>query len=407
MLIAAVLVLMVTLGLGVALAASIDNQIHGARYERNRESSFGLADAALSAQSLQLGRSWPKSTPLVTSCDPSSSDSSCPLNAAIMDGYTGADYNTSCASSPATPKWKTTVRDNVAGEKYWTTAVNSRGAYDGANDGIAGGDGVLWVRSTATIQCRTQSIVAQVRNDPLPGIDFPSNVITANWFATSNQGKKVIVDTLGSYAQPPSAQPGPAAQPSNVVLRCNSAPSPCADYPANKGQVQPPAVQTNGAASTSSLSSSQLAQLKQQAQSIGKYYASGTCPSTAAQLSGSPVYIEGPCNPLSIGSNTQVNSPTSPGALILVNGTVSIGGTANFYGLLYCVNAQGSTGAVLTVSGNGGLQGLVSIDGGGGVVAGSSKTNIIYDSRASHVLTGSAGATVAKNTWRQLPANTP
>jgi hypothetical protein len=108
-----------------------------------------------------------------------------------------------------------------------------------------------------------------------------------------------------------------------------------------------------------------------------------------------------------LGGNTQVNSAASPGALILVNGTVSIGGTANFYGLLYCVNAQGSTGAVLTVSGNGGLQGLVSIDGGGGVVAGSSKTNIIYDPRASHVLTGSAGATVAKNTWRQLPSNTP
>jgi hypothetical protein len=403
--IAAVLVLMITLGLGVALTATVDGQLHAAKYERNRESSFGLADAALNVQALQLSRSWPKTAAAqITSCDPTTSAAAgCPLNTAVIDGYTTSDFNTSCSTAPTTPVWKTTVRDNIAGEKYWSTAVNGRSAYD------ANGDNVLWVRSTATVRCRVQSIVAEVSLNVLPPISFPANVITANWFKTSNQGKKVIVDTLGTYAQPPVAQPGPAAQPSKVVLRCSAgSPSPCANFPANKGQVQPPTVQTSAPVSSSSITSAQLDQLRQQAVSAGTYYASGTCPS-GAQLSsvgGAPVYVEGPCN-LVIGANTQVNSGTTPGALIIVNGTVDVSGTATFYGLIYAVNAQGSSGVVVSAHGNGSIQGKITVDGNGGIEAGSSKTNIIYDARAGQNLGGSAGASVAKNTWRQLPSNTP
>ncbi|MEA2390042.1 MAG: hypothetical protein QOK31_151 [Solirubrobacteraceae bacterium] len=407
-LVAAIIVLMITLGLGVALAATVENQLHATNYEANRESSFTLANAALAAQSLQLGRTWPKTSPAVTSCDPTSTIAACPSGAAIAGGYTGTAYNTSCATAPTTPIWKTTVRDNVAGESYWSTAVNARAAYDGANDGVAGGDGVLWVRATATVRCRVQSLVAEVRLDHLAGIDFPGNVITANWFATGNQGRKVIVDTLGSYAQPPSAQPGPASQASNLVLRCISGPSPCASYAAGKGQVQPPTVRQDPATSNASLDPAQLLALKQQAISTGSYFAAGTCPSGAQLTSAAaaPVYVEGPCS-VTVAGNTQVNSAAAPGALVIVNGTFSIGGTGSFYGLLYCVNAQGSNGAVVSVGGNGQIQGLISVDGAGGVVAGSSKTNVIYDPRASHLLTGSAGATLLKNTWRQLPSNTP
>ncbi len=409
-LVAAVLVLMITLGLGVALAATVNTQVHAAKYERNRESSFTLTEASLNAQALQLGRQWPtRATPAPSSCDPSVNNAACPLSTAITNGYTANDYNSSCPRAPSTPIWKTQVRDNVNGEKYWSTAVNSRGSYDGANDGTPTGDGAVWVRATATVQCRVQSIVTLVRNDPLPGIDFPQNVITANFFQTTNQGRKVLVDTLGSYAQPPSSRPGPSGQPAAITLRCTGV-TKCADYNASKGQVQPPKVITGSQTSTSSLSPSQLLQLKAQAVAAGTYYATGSCPAiTAAGLSsanGAPVYVEGPCN-ISVNSNTVINSAPAPGALIIVNGTFSISGSAYFYGLLYAVNAQGSTSSVVNVTGNGSIQGLVSVDGAGGVTVGGSATGIVYDSKAGHLLKGSAGATPAKGTWRQLPANTP
>jgi hypothetical protein len=233
-------------------------------------------------------------------------------------------------------------------------------------------------------------------------MDFPANTISANWFATSNQGRKVIVDTLGTSATPPR----PASQPAPVVLRCNSAPSPCANYQSSKGQVQPPAVTTSASIPASTLTASQILSLERQASSAGTLY---TCPSSATSLSsvnGAPVVITGPCN-LNIGSNTVINSSTTPGVLMVENGTITMGGTATFYGLLYMLNRQNTSGAVVTISGNASVQGLISVDGNGGVVAGSSKTNVIYDSRATSLLRGESGAVLNKNSFRVLPPSTP
>jgi hypothetical protein len=41
------------------------------------------------------------------------------------------------------------------------------------------------------------------------------------------------------------------------------------------------------------------------------------------------------------------------------------------------------------------------------VVAGSSKTNVVYDSRATTLLRGEAGAGLNKNSFRVLPPSTP
>src|SRR5204862_7041086 len=120
------------------------------------------------------------------------------------------DASSGC-TSPGTPAWQTTVRDNAAGEQYWSTAVNSRPAYD------ANGDGTVWIRSTSSVQCDKTSIVSQVGKSST-AMDFPLNTVSANWFKTANQGRKVIVDTLGAYAQPPSIRPsGTAAQPAPIV----------------------------------------------------------------------------------------------------------------------------------------------------------------------------------------------
>jgi hypothetical protein len=71
------------------------------------------------------------------------------------------------------------------------------------------------------------------------------------------------------------------------------------------------------------------------------------------------------------------------------------------------LNRQSTGGAVVTIGGNASVQGLISVDGNGGVVAGSSKTNVIYDSRAASLLRGEAGAVLNKNSFRVLPPSTP
>jgi hypothetical protein len=233
-------------------------------------------------------------------------------------------------------------------------------------------------------------------------MDFPSGVVNANWFATSNQGRKVIVDTLGTYATPPR----PASQPAPIVLRCTGVSTNCANYQTDKGQVQPPAVQTNATTSSTTLTLAQIQSLERQASAAGTLYG---CPASGANLSsvnGAPVVIQGPCN-VSIGSNTIVNSSATPGVLVIENGTFTMSGNSLFYGLLYCVNRQGSSGSVVTISGNATLQGAISIDGNGGLTAGSSKTNVIYDSRVPALLRGESGAVASKNTFRVLPPSTP
>ncbi len=181
------------------------------------------------------------------------------------------------------------------------------------------------------------------------------------------------------------------------------------NYDASKGQVQPPTARTDSTISTSVLSAAQLQTLEQQASAAGTLWTTGNCPSSGSSLSsvnGAPVVIQGPCN-VSVGGNTVVNSSTTPGALIIENGTLTVSGNANIFGLVYAVNRQNSTGSVITVSGNGTIQGVIAIDGPGGITAGSSKTNVIYDPRAATLLKGSSGAAVNKNTFRLLPQNTP
>jgi Tfp pilus assembly protein PilX len=390
--------MMAMLALGFSLVMRSESQQRLSGYERTRESSFNVAEAALNAQALQLGRSWPSSSSSPTSCTPTSTNSVCPTAAAIGNGYA---YAASCAGS-STPIWQTTIRDNLTGELYWSTAVSSRSAYDANNDGT------VWARSTAFVQCNQVSVVALVSRNVVP-MNFPNNVLSANWFSITNGGRKVFIDTLGSYAQPASIQPGPSAQPAPVNARCTGlTTAQCANYQPTKGQIQPPAVTTNPGGS-SALTLTQLQGIEQQAIGSGTFWPTGSCPSSAASLSGTsgaPVVIQGPCN-ISVGGNTTINSSASPGALIIENGTFTIGGASSFYGLLYCVNKQGSSGSVITITGNGTIQGVVAVDGLGGVTVGSSQTNLIYDSRATTLLRGNSGAAVNKNSFRVLPKSTP
>jgi Tfp pilus assembly protein PilX len=392
-LIAAVLVVFIMLAFGLALLAASDTQSKTSAHDRTRESSFNLAEAAMNAHVLQLTRplAWPTVANQPSVCDPTTgTNTTCPQPSALQGAYTSGDYGTTPCATSSAPAWQTMVRDSE-GEQYWSASfATSRLPYD------ANGDGVIWLRSQATTQCHTIAVVSQVTQSQVP-IAFPQNVVTANWFQTTNKGKKVIVDTRGS-----------GSQPAAIVARCAGLTTPqCLNYPVDKGQVQPPAVRADSSASSTTLTDAQLLALKTQAQASGSYYAG--CPTpNSTQLSspanGAPVYVAN-CPVLSVGSNTQVNSAAKPGALIIENGTLSMAGTSNFYGLIYMVNKQGASGAVVSISGAAQIWGVISIDGLGGLVAGSSKTNVINDPRASTLLRGASGATINKNTFRIVPTS--
>jgi Tfp pilus assembly protein PilX len=391
-LIAAVLIVFSMLAFGLAMLAASDTQSKTTARERTREASFNLAEAALNAQALQLTRSWPTSTsPGPASCTPTLVHTACPDAASIQGGYADGDYAAQpCVSAPTTPAYQTSIHDSQ-GETYWAQTLVSRPAYD------ANGDGVLWLRAVATTHCHSVAVVSQVSQSQVP-IAFPSNVVTANWFATSNQGKKVIVDTLGS-----------GGQPAPVVARCAGlSTAQCLAYPANKGQIQPPAVRSDSGASTSTLTATQLAALQAQALASGSYHAG--CPTSSAQLTspanGAPVYIKN-CPVVPVGGSTVINSLSKPGALIIETGTLSMGGTSNFYGLVYMVNKGNISHPtpVVSISGNAQIYGVVSVDGNGGILAGSSKANLINDPRAVGLLRGSSGARINKNTFRVVPVD--
>ncbi len=65
-------------------------------------------------------------------------------------------------------------------------------------------------------------------------------------------------------------------------------------------------------------------------------------------------------------------------------------------------NLQGSTGAVVSLGGNARIEGAVAIDGAGGLVVGSSKKNLVFDSRVFDSFQGVGAVTITPNTWREL-----
>jgi hypothetical protein len=57
----------------------------------------------------------------------------------------------------------------------------------------------------------------------------------------------------------------------------------------------------------------------------------------------------------------------------------------------------------VNVGGTASIIGAVAVDGSGTVFAGSSKANIIYDSRSGSLAVGLGSAAAVPNSWRELP----
>jgi Tfp pilus assembly protein PilX len=378
-LVIAILAMATMLSLGLATLAFSDGQRQLAAGERVRESAFNLAEAALNGQVFVVSQRWPGSSgsALPASCPSATTVTNCPDPATINGQFTGPDY--------ANSSWSTAVQDNggSVANYYSSTAAQTQPPYD------ANGDGKLWARAQAVVNGVPRTMVTQIKAQ-VKSIAFPKNSLTAGYFATTNSGRKTIIDTNGkTYTTTPG-------QPGAIAVRCTGSPgtsSSCLKYDPSKGQVSPPAYQT-GYPATPVVTADQLNAMRGIAQKNGTYYSSG-CPSNPA---GAMVFVEsGNCSY----STGTFNSLSAAGVLVIVNGTLSLGGNATYYGLVYGANQQNSTGYVVSLTGCSKIVGSVMVEGQGGVLAGSCGVNIAF-ANVTNLAAGYGDPAVVKSTWREV-----
>jgi type II secretory pathway pseudopilin PulG len=390
-LVAGLLVMTVIAGLAIALLLVTNSGQKAALREQASESAFNVAEAALNAQVAQLARAWPTGEGESRCTEATTTETNgCPTGKILKESYP----NTSpvpCSGkaldswgSPSTNEWTTYVRDDVEG----ANAPFNSAVEDSAKNYDANGDGKVWVRSVGVVQCRMVVLAALVSQESIP-IPFPKKVVVANWFETRNSGKKVIVNTQGE-----------SSQTTNVSVRCSPPPEgqPCEKYEQEKGQVSPGGV-VEEAGTSPTKSTSELETLRQQAEATGSYYPAGKCPKGLP--TGHLVYIEGPCS-VEGGGNEVANSESSPGFLIIANGTLSMGGASKFYGVIYCVDKQNSNKQLIELQGTAKIVGGLDVDGAGGASFNASGENVVYSAKAVEELKTYAGADATRNSFRVL-----
>jgi Tfp pilus assembly protein PilX len=404
----AIMVLTIMIALGLATAAMVDNQSKLSGRERVKETSFNVGEAVLNAQAIQLSETWPGSMtagtggPYPSQCVRSDTSANCPDSPAVAAGFSGTDFSASTA-------WTVTVRDNVgSAAQYYTRAALDSTSCPAPTGTMtpctwdSNGDGQMWVRAQSTVASETRTVVGLVKLD-LVGEGFPQNTITAGKFRTTNSGNKVIVDTKGCAAVGAPVGGCKSQRAAPVVVRCTTTPPPytrsntCLGFDQAKGQISPPdSVSTGFTGRVMALNA--IDDFRRRAKSLGTYYGSG-CP---ASLTGAVVFIENGNCPYTTGT---FNSVTAPGLVVVNNGTLDIRGNVQFFGVIYAANQQGATSDVITLGGTATIQGAIGVEGQGGVLAGSSKLNIVYDPDATANLFGfGSTAEVSQNTFRELPA---
>lgn len=370
---------------GLAIVAFADNQTTLTGKERLRENTLTLAEGVLNAQANLLSSGWPE-TPekSLIPCTDDSTDVRCPDAATLLRGFQNKDFS----GGLPTISWHLSVRDNGLGSFYDDAATQTQPAWDQSGPtGVP--DGVMWLRSQATVRGETRTIVSLIRATPV-GLAFPRGVITAGHFHTTNNGNKVLVD---------SGNDGPG-----ILARCSAGPggpargNACLDYQVTKGQVYPNSY-TDDPSIPNAMQTEEINSLRNRAKAAGKYYA--TCPPTfpSAEL----VFVEsGPC---SMGTGTVMNSRANPGLLVINKGTLLLDGSAQFYGLIYAANASTPplTGTVVEVTGEAYVRGAIVVDNQGGLTIGGSALNVQYDANAFNLVTTTRSINVIANSWRELP----
>jgi Tfp pilus assembly protein PilX len=386
-LVPAMLIMVILLSFGIATAAAIDTDQADSRRERERESSFQLTEGVLTAQIYQLSTAWPSATSASTgatayagACSGTATGTGCPNAAAVAAQLEGVDYTDDTT-------WVTQVRDNGgASPNYWTDALLATQPSRDAND-----DNFLWVRAEGIVQGRRRTLVALVEAENVT-VSFPHATLVAGHFATSNNGNKTIIDTNGESNQFTSG---------DIIVRCDLAAAGCADYEKAKGQVSPDTVQSNPT-QPRAVSVDGLELLRERAKREGNYY-SGCAPSLAGDQPGELVFMENATGCSDYNGEATYNTAAKPGYVVIARGVLpKINGNVTFHGIFYHANLDNSSGNLMELSGNVAVYGSVVIDGPGGLLAGQSKTNLVYDPNVFNGLKAFGTAGIVQNTFREI-----
>ena len=380
-LVVAVFISLLMLSAGLAVVAFADSQTTATGTERVRESVLTLSEGAINAQANLLSAAWPDSVDKAfVACTETSTSVKCPDPGNLQRGFTAKEFTNGGAVT-----WHISVRDNGLGSYYDDTATASQPAWDANGPDGTGPDGIMWLRAQAGIRGSTRTIVTLVRATPITQA-FPRGVITAGHFHTTNNGNKILVDTGGGPGIIARCDPG-----SGGPARGNS----CLDYQVTKGQVWPNSW-TSDPNLPNAMTASDVASLRNRAKAAGTWY--NSCPSSLP--SASLVFIEsGTC---SYSTSTQYNSATSPGLVVIYNGTLSFAGGTIFYGLIYAVNSSNSSGNIVSLAGESQVFGAVVVDGAGGVSVGGSKLSLVWDPNVFNLVTTTQTINVIANSWREL-----
>lgn len=384
-LVPALLIMSILLAFGAASLALVEGDQSDSRRERERESSFQLAEGVLNAEIYRLSTRWPAATslPYPTACTAVSPEVDCPGGATLQANFSGPDYN-----RPTT--WKVQVRDNADGtqKNFYSEALIATNPPKDAND-----DKFVWVRAEAQVAGSERVLVALVEAENVT-LNFPTAALVAGKFEVSNTGNKVLIDTNGDNNE---------FAPGDIIVRCNKDAAGCAEWDKGKGQVSPDTVKTV-ADQPSAVTPEQLEQLRAQAQSQGNLYPQGgtNCPaSLQGDVAGEVVFIEDAdsCSPYNGGT---INTQTKPGFLVIAKGSIKLDGNMTFYGIIYHANQDNRSDMLIDLKGTVAIYGGVVIDGAGGLSAGSSRQNLVYDPGASGGLVGFGTAGLVQNTFREI-----
>jgi hypothetical protein len=395
-LVTAILLMSIMLSVGIAVASTVDTQTAQSRKERERESTFNLAEAALSAQTFILGRRGTGTSvnPYPAAGCPSGTNEFCPVDANLMRSYTGdasqVDFGTGSNTS-----WRTDVLDDADASgtpvRFWNDSYLGDANWPRYD---ADGNRHVWVRSQATVRGNTRSIVAWVKIEDRI-VSFPRYAVLSGYLRGDNaggHGGRPLVNSAGSLG---------------IAVRCNQAPqSGCIDLDPVKGpQLQPPANFQLSYPNSAAIGGDDLAALEDMARANGTWYA--TCPSNP---NGDVVYVKnaGSCSyqnntPAAPGASVCCNTKVNPGLFVLERGSVNFGGNIEFWGVVYHANLDNSSNERLVeTSGTSAIRGGVLVDGNGGVYAGSSGDNIVYNAFSFDDIKAVGTAGVVQNTWREI-----
>jgi hypothetical protein len=398
-LIPALLITSILVAFGMASLSLVEGDQRDSRRERERESSFQLAEGVLNAEIYRLSTRWPAANqdPYPAECTAASTHADCPGGSSLQANFKGPDYN-----RPST--WKVQVRDNKldAEKSYYSESLMNSTVYKDAN-----GDNFLWVRAEATVAGRTRVLVALVEAENVT-LNFPHAAVVAGKFETSNKGAKVIIDTNGLNNE--------WTPPGDVIVRCDLAAPDCAKYEnsGNKQQVDPPTVRSNPL-QPKAVTPEALELLRSRAKAEGNYHTgcppmiaandpSGAVPPGGLQGRSGPgglVFIENAAG-CEFNANTVYNSAAKPGYVVIARGTPTLNGTADFYGVIYHANEDESDETLINLTGNISITGAIVIDGAGGLSAGSSKLNLTYNPNVFAGLTAFGTAGLVQNTFREV-----